>query len=188
MTDLLSPSPFQITKWFPQIHSPPPRIARRSSVRFQLRRGITLNPCIAGGIRRYHYVRLVEIYNLVLLDCGFHLRIVGNQHNSPRLRQTSRSPVSNPLFFIYLVRFVYVAMALAMPSGEAATTFLSRIRSLACSPPSLATEPGSWPVGQESQPRLLCSGEPCVCLVVRPLRLCSLATSFVPLPLARSLL
>jgi hypothetical protein len=64
MSGFISSSPSQNMKRFPQIQSLAPRIARRSSGRFQLRRqlrrAITPNPCIVCGIRGYRCVRLVE--------------------------------------------------------------------------------------------------------------------------------
>jgi hypothetical protein len=64
MSGFISSSPFQNTKRFLQIQYLAPGIARRSSGRFQLRRqlrrAITLNPCIVCQIRGYRCVRLVE--------------------------------------------------------------------------------------------------------------------------------
>jgi hypothetical protein len=60
MSGFISLSPFQNTKWFPQIQSLASGIACRSSGRFQLQRAITPNSCIVCRIRGYRCVRLVE--------------------------------------------------------------------------------------------------------------------------------
>jgi hypothetical protein len=98
MAGTLSPSPFQISKSFPEIRSTIPRIARRSSERFQLRRqlwrAISFNPCVVGEIWEYHYVCLIEGFVSVLSIRRSHLQFAINQRISSRLRQTSSSLVS----------------------------------------------------------------------------------------------
>jgi hypothetical protein len=79
MAGTLSSSHFQILKPFPPIRSTNPRIARRSSRGFhlerQLRRAITFNSCVVGGIRGYRYIRIIESFvpmpSIRRSDCTF---------------------------------------------------------------------------------------------------------------------
>jgi hypothetical protein len=97
MSGFISSSPFQNTKCFLQIQSLAPGIARRSSGRFQLRRqlrrAITLNPCIVCRIRGYRCVRLVEGFVAAHSVRRLDPRISGNRRISSRLRRGSSSPV-----------------------------------------------------------------------------------------------
>jgi hypothetical protein len=93
MSGFISPSPFQNTKRFLQIHSLAPGIARRSSGRFQLRRAITPNPCIVYGIRGYRCVRLVEGFVAARSVRRLDPQISGNRRIFSRLRRGSSFPV-----------------------------------------------------------------------------------------------
>jgi hypothetical protein len=98
MAGILSSSPFQNSKPHPQIRSETPGIARRSSGQFQLqrqlRRAITFDQCVVGGIQGHHCVRLIEIFVPVPLICRSDQRFVPNRQYCARLRRTSFSPVS----------------------------------------------------------------------------------------------
>jgi hypothetical protein len=98
MAGILSSSPFQNSKPHPQIRSETPGIARRSSGQFQLqrqlRRAITFDHCVVGGIQGHHCVRLIEIFVPVPLICRSDQRFVPNRQYCARLRRTSFSPVS----------------------------------------------------------------------------------------------
>jgi hypothetical protein len=93
MAGILSPSLFQISKPFPQIRSTIPEIAHRISRWFLLRRAITFNPCVAGKIREYCCVHIVEVFVLVLSIHQSDLRFTVNRWISPRHRR-GPSPVS----------------------------------------------------------------------------------------------
>jgi hypothetical protein len=97
MSGFISSSPFQNTKHFLQIRSLAPGIARRSSERLQLRRqlrrAITLNPCIVCRIRGYRYVRLVEGFVAARSVRRLDPRISGNRWISSRFRRGSSSLV-----------------------------------------------------------------------------------------------
>jgi hypothetical protein len=98
MSNFISSSPFQNTKRFLQIRSLAPGIARRSSGRFQLRRqlrrAITLNPCIVCRIQGYHCVRLIEGFVAARSVRRLDARIYSNRRIWLRLRRVSSSPVS----------------------------------------------------------------------------------------------
>jgi hypothetical protein len=93
MSGFISSNPFQSTKRFLQIQSLAPGIARRSSGRFQLRRGITPNLCIVSRIRGYRCVCLVEGFVAAHSVRRLDPRISDNRRISSRLRQGSSSPV-----------------------------------------------------------------------------------------------
>jgi hypothetical protein len=93
MSGFISSNPFQNTKRFLQIQSLASGIARRSSGRFQLRRAITLNPCIVCRIRGYRCVRLVEGFVPARSVRRLDPRISGNRWIFSRLRRGSSFPV-----------------------------------------------------------------------------------------------
>jgi hypothetical protein len=101
MTGFISSSPFQNMKRFLQIQSLAPGIARRSSgwfqLRRQLRRAITLNPCIVCRIRGYRCVRLVKGFVAARSVRRLDPRISSNRRISSRLRRGSSSPVRTSL-------------------------------------------------------------------------------------------
>jgi hypothetical protein len=97
MSGFISSSPFHNMKWFLQIQSLAPSIARRSSGQFQLRRqlwrAITPNLCIVCRIRGYRCVRLVKDFVAACSVHRFDPWISGNRWISSRLRRGSSSSV-----------------------------------------------------------------------------------------------
>jgi hypothetical protein len=106
MSSSISSSPFQNMKQFLQILSLAPGIARRSSERFQLRRAITLNPCIVCGIRGYRYVRLIEGFVGAHSVHRSDQRISINWRIFPWLQRKSSSPVSSSILVLRFLQFL----------------------------------------------------------------------------------
>jgi hypothetical protein len=121
MSGFISSSPFQNTKWFLQIQSLAPGIARRSSewfqLRCQLRRAITPNPCIIWWIQGYHCVRLVK---------GFVGARSVRWADPPNLRQStdfSSAPArvffpdeKPPLLYLGFLRVLHFPVRAGLPS------------------------------------------------------------------------
>jgi hypothetical protein len=117
MAGILSSRPFWILKPHPQSRSETPGIARRSSEQFQLWRVITIDPCVAGEIRGYRCVRLVEGFISVHLIRRSERWFTVNRRFSSRLQRGrllrwARPPLLPMKFFI----FVFLAQPLSPPS------------------------------------------------------------------------
>jgi hypothetical protein len=110
MFDFISSSPFQNTKRFLQIQSLAPDIARRSSVRFQLRwqlrRAITPNPWIVCRIRGYRCVRLVEGFVAARSVRRLDPWISSNRRISFPLQRESFSPMSSSILVLHFLQFL----------------------------------------------------------------------------------
>jgi hypothetical protein len=105
-----SSSPFQNMKWFLQIRSLAPEIARQSSEQFQLlwqlRRAIILNPYIVCEIWGYRCIRLVEGFVGARPVHRSDPQISINRRISPRLWWGSSSLVSSSIPLICFLRFL----------------------------------------------------------------------------------